>query len=273
MLEGSSRPLNFKVDKIIVPMAKGQRSRKALRLAMDFSDVYNSEITAFTVKDSSRELTWSDKVHVVTSAYKLGRERNIRVVPKVTSNKSVKTGIVEETKLKNYDLLLMASESRSFFSKKLFGGMVDYVIRNSKIPVAALSIKSPNYPYSSIAFPMSEKVNTKASLAFALSLKKVSGKALNVYDFRFADSAPAHGFRVLNDHFNGIVETYGGDINLIRVSENTEIKDFMMNELKKEKNPLFVMGIRADQNGKVKIPGEIREMESVLPSDTIIVKR
>ncbi len=273
MLEGSSRTLSVKLEKIIIPMAKGQRSRKALKLAMDFSGEYGSELTAFTVKDSTRELTWSDKVHVVTSAYKIGKERNIKVIPKVSSNKSVKAGIVEEVKGRSYDLLLMASESRSFFSKRIFGGMVDYVVRNVNIPVAALSIKTSGYPYSSIVFPMSERLNTKGSLSMALAIKKAIGKPLYIYDLRFIDPAPQHGFRLLNDNLDRIIEAYGGNINLVRVSENTVPENFLKSELAREKNSLLVLGIRTDNSGKVKVPSEVRNLEKSLPTDTLIVKK
>lgn len=272
MLEGS-RAVNFKLDRIVIPMAKGERSRKALKLGFDFSKSMNTEITALTVKDSNRELTWSDKVHVVTSAYKLGKEMNIRVIPKIITNRSVKSGIVKETSSKNYDLLLMASDSRSFFSKSLFGGNVDYIIRHVSIPVAALGIRSHSYPYSSVVYPMSEVINTRSSLALSLAIKKSIERPLKILDLRYLDRKPQGRFRFFQDHFDQIIHTYGGDISFIRDTSGKNFVEMIRNSTFQEKNPLLVLGVRPDQNGRVKLPSELREVHRSVNCDVLLVKK
>ncbi|MCL4314827.1 MAG: universal stress protein [Candidatus Thermoplasmatota archaeon] len=272
MLEGS-RAVNFKLDKIVIPMAKGQRSRKALRLGFDFSRALNTEITALTVKDSSRELTWSDKVHVVTSAYKLGKEMNVKVIPKIITNRSVRSGIVNETANRNYDLLLMASDSHSFFARSLFGGNVDYIIRHVSIPVAALGIRTGNYPYTSIVYPMSEMINTRSSLAFSLAIKKSIEKPLRILDLRYLDSKPQDRFRFFRDHFDQIIQKYGGDVSFIRDSAGKNYIEVIRNGTSGEKNPLLVLGVRPDQNGRVKLPAELREINRSVNCDILLVKK
>ncbi len=272
MLE-SSRAYLLKFDRAIVPMAKGDRSRVVLDLAFSLSDVYNTEITALTVKEELKEVTWSDKVNVIINAYRDGKDRNIKVIPKVKTSRSVRQGIVDETSNKNYDLILLGTFKRSLLSGSLFGGIGDYVIKNSTIPTAVFSIKGSHYPYRKILVPISETLNTRASVSLAIHIKKALGADLVLADLRKYDKKRTHGFSTLFDRMGELISIYGENITVVRPSFSTNLVDEMNVILRDQKPDLLVFGVSESKNGKVRFNTQMKTLVKSTNQDIVVLKK
>lgn len=272
MLE-SSRAYLLKFDRAIVPMAKGDRSRVVLDLAFALSNAYNTEITALTIKEELKEVTWSDKVNIIINAYRDGKDRNIKVIPKVRTSRSVKQGIVDEAANKNYDLILLGTFKRSLLSGSLFGGIGDYVIKNSTIPTAVFSIKGSTYPYRKILVPISETLNTRASVALAIHIKRVLGSDLVLADLRKYDRKRTHGFNTLFDRMGEITTTYGDNITVVRPSFSTNLVD-EMNVITRDQRPdLMVFGVAESKNRKIRFNSHMKTLVKSTSMDTVVLKK
>ncbi len=272
MLE-SSRAYLLKFDRVIVPMAKGDRSRVVLDLAFNFSDTYNTEITALTIKEELKEVTWSDKVNVIINAYRDGKERNIKVIPKVRTSRSVKQGITEEVSTKNYDLLMLGTFKRSILSGSLFGGIGDYVIKNSDIPTAVFSIKGSIFPYRKILIPLCETLNTRASFSLAMHLKQALGSDLVIADLRKYDKKKTHGFSTVFDRMGEMVSTYGENISVIRPSFSTSLLDEMNLIIRDQRPDLIVFGVKDGRSGKVRFNSNIKNLVKSTVQDIVVLKK
>lgn len=272
MLE-TSRAYLLKFDRVIVPMAKGDRSRVVLDMAFKLSETYKTEITALTVKEELREVTWSDKVKVITNAYKDGKERNIKVIPKVKTSRSVKQGIAEEVSTKNYDLLMLGTFKRSLLSGSLFGGIGDYVIKNSNIPTAVFSIKGSIFPYRKILIPLSETLNTRASFALAMHIKNSLGSDLIIADLRKYDKNKTHGFSTVFNNMGDLVSTYGENISMIRPSLSTSLLEEMNLIIRDQSPDLIVFGVRQNKKGRVRFNSDMKNLVKSTVQDTVVLKK
>lgn len=271
MLE-TSRAYLLKFDRVVVPMAKGDRSRVVLDLAFSISDTYNTEITALTVKEELK-VTWSDKVNVIINAYRDGKERNIKVIPKVRTSRSVKQGIVEEVETRNYDLLMLGTFKRSVLSGSLFGGIGDYVIKNSKIPTAVFSVKGSMFPYRKILVPVCETLNTRASFSLAMHIKKALGSDLVIADLRKYDKKRTHGFQTLFDRMGEMVSTYGENVTVIRPSFSTSLLDEMDLVIRDQRPDLIVFGVADSKSGKVRFNSNIKNLVKSTVQDIVVLKK
>ena len=269
----ASRSYSLKLEKMMVPMAKGYRSKRVLDIAFDLSREYNSEIIAFTVKDDVRELTWSDKVSLVTNAYKDGKEQNIKVIPRITTSSSVREGIVKEANTHNYDLLFIASGKRSPLSASLLGGIGDYVLKNSRVTTVAASLKNRGYPYEKILVPVSEYLNTRTAVSFALHLKKAIGAKIYFADLRKYDRKKTHGFSLLFDNMDEVLKIFGNDIEIIKSGMSTSITDEVSIISRNIKPSVVILGIRSDPTGRVRINSSIKSIMKESDHDAILVKK
>lgn len=268
----SSRTYMFHMDRILVPMAKGYRSRRVLDIAFSLSEVYHSEITALTVKDESRELTWSDKVHLVTNAYEEGKERNIKVIPRVRTYRTIKEGIVQEANSHNYDAMLVAVHKRSPLSASVFGGIGDYILKNSRIPSAIMSIKDSVFPYKKIMVPLSEQVNTRTAVSFALHLKKATNSRIVFVDLRKYDRKVTHGFNMFFENLGQITELYGEGIDVTRSGTSTSIRE-EVNLISSRISPdAVILGVTKTKNS-VRLNSNIKSIIKDGMSDQILVKK
>lgn len=269
----ASRSYYLKFDKILIPMAKGDRSGRVLNIAFDISRYHNSEITALTVKDELHDLTWSDKVSLVTDAYRSGKENDIKVVPKIRTSNSVRECITEEANTHGYDIMMVASTRRSPLSASIFGGIGDYVVKNSKVPVVAASVKTDYYPYRSILFPVSEGVNTRTAAAFALYLKQATGAKLHLADLRRYDSKKTHGFNLLFESLNKLMERFGPEIDVIRGGLSTTVADEIHLLASQLSADAVVVGVRSDQNRRIRMSSGLKSAIKESTVDTILVKK
>ncbi|MHB1471004.1 MAG: universal stress protein [Thermoplasmataceae archaeon] len=268
----SSRTYMFHMDRILVPMAKGYRSRRVLDIAFSLSEVYHSEITALTVKDESRELTWSDKVHLVTNAYEEGKERNIKVIPRVRTYRTIKEGIVQEANSHNYDAMLVAVHKRSPLSASVFGGIGDYILKNSRIPSAIMSIKDSVFPYKKIMVPLSEQVNTRTAVSFALHLKKATNSRIVFVDLRKYDRKVTHGFNMFFENLGQITALYGEGIDVTRSGTSTSIQE-EVNLISSRISPdAVILGVTKTKNS-VRLNSNIKSIIKDGMSDQILVKK
>lgn len=272
MLE-TSRAYLLKFDRVIVPMAKGDRSRVVLDLAFSISESYHSEVTALTVKEELKEVTWSDKVNIIINAYRDGKDRNIKVIPKVRTSRTVRQGIVDEIKSKNYDLLLLGTFKRSVLSGSIFGGIGDYVMKNSRIPTAVMSIKGSVFPYRKILLPMCETLNTRASVSLALHLKKTLGAELVMVDLRKYDRKRSHGFQTIYDHIGETISLYGENITMLRPGFSTSLLDEIDLITKEQKPDLIVLGVAETKSGKLRFNSFMKTVIKSNGQDTIVLKK
>lgn len=269
----SSRSYLLKFDRTIVPMAKGDRSRTVLDLAFDLAREYGSEITALTVKEEVREVTWSDKVAIVTHAYREGKERNVKVIPKVRTAKSVKQGIVDEVRSRAYDLLLLGTFKRSVLSASIFGSIGDYVIKNSSIPTAVFSVHGSKYPYSKILVPLCETLTTRAAVSFALHVKKALNANLVLADLRKFDKKKTHGFNTLLDQLGDIVQNYGTGITVIRPGMSSNLAEEVSNIIRDQNPDVIIMGVRSSPGGKVRFNSDLKSVVKGTLQDTVVVRK
>lgn len=272
MLE-SSRAYLLKFDKVIVPMAKGDRSRVVLDLAFKISSTYNTEITALTIKEELKEVTWSDKVKVITNAYMDGKDQNIKVIPKVRTSKSVRQGITDEVSTRNYDLLMLGTFKRSLLSGSLFGGIGDYVVKNSKIPTAIFSIKGSKFPYGKVLIPVCETLNTRASLSLAVHIKNALGADLVIADLRKYDRKRTHGFSTVFDNMGDMVTNYGENISVIRPSLSTSLLEEMNLIIRDQSPDLIIFGVTDNKNGRVRFNSTIKNLVKSTVQDIVVLKK
>ncbi|MFG1519629.1 MAG: universal stress protein [Thermoplasmataceae archaeon] len=272
MLE-TSRSYMMKVDRIVVPMAKGDRSRGVLDLSFKISEKFSSEITALTIKNSRNEITWSDKVAIVTRAYRRGKDSGVKVTPKIRSASSVKQGIVEELEAHSYDLLMIATERRSFFSTSILGQIGDYILKKSKIPMAAFSIRDDSSDYREILVPLSEQINTRSAVSFSLILKAATGANLTFLDLRKFDSKEIHGFRLVFEELDRIIENYGANISIVKPVINNSLSQTVLNEIYERKSQLLVMGFHNLDGSRLRLNPSLKSITKLAKCDVALVKK
>ncbi len=272
MLE-SSRSYLIKLDRILVAMSKSISSRKLLEIGFDIAKANSSEITAFTVKDERRDLTWSDKVAIVTDAYREGKQRGIRVVPKVRTASSIRECILDEINSHSYDLVMVASEKKYPVSAHVFGGIGDYILRNSRIPVIIVDMGAGTYPYRSILFPASETVATRASAYFAIQLMKATGSKLVIADLRGYDQNPVHRFSSIFENEGTIRQKLGGNIEIVPGGNAAAIGSEVTSISGSAQADVLVLGVRPDRRKNVRINSTIRAIIKESGQDVILVKK
>jgi nucleotide-binding universal stress UspA family protein len=259
-----------KTDRILVPMAKGESSKRAFNLASDFARTFGSQITALTIKDETKEVTWSDKVAVVMNVYKESRMEGLRIIPKIQSARNVKDGIISEINSKNYDLIIMSSRSRSGVSTSLLGGIGDFIIKRSKNTTANISIKRDAYPYRRILVPMSERLNSRKSVYLAAVIAKVLNAKFYLVDARSFDKKKVHGFKTLMNAeiWKDLDLTY--DISEIH---GDDLRESVLQRLYATSSDLIVLGVRPDNYANVRINSDIKKIIKDAPLDSILIKR
>ena len=261
----------MKPEKLLVPMAKGERSKKAFDLALGLASNYKSEITALTIKDEVREIVWSDKVAIVLNAYKEAKERNIRLVPKVQSAKNIKQGIVSEINSKNYDMVIFSSGPRATLSASLLGGIGDYIIKNSRTTVLAITSRMKKNKYERVLVPVTESLNVRRSLYIALMISKVFDAKVNILDLRKFDKKETHGFKNFFDSIDEIKNEYPNVE--FSSSEGNNMKEIILGRAYSTGADLLVFGVRPGTSGNIRINGLIKDLIKEMWTDTILIKK
>lgn len=268
-----SRAYRLKFTRVLIPMAKGGRSRRVLDIAYDISSVYGCEITALTIKDEFHDVSWSEKVSLVTNTFKEGRNKGIKVVPKIRTKGSVRECIADEANSHGYSAVMIAAGKRSPLSASIFGGIGDYVLKNSKVPVIAASASIDGYPYKSIFLPVAETMNTRTAVSFALNLKKATGATLYLADLRSYDTRRTHGFKLLFDRPDEMIEKYGKDIIIMNGSGSDTLREEVQMLIEKVSPSVTVLGVRTDQSGRFRMSSSVKGTIKENPGDTILVKK
>ncbi len=235
---------------------------------------FGSEITALTVKDSRKEITWSDKVAVVTRAYRDGKHDGINVVPKVKSAKGIKEGIIEELNTRSYDLVMMAVERRAFLSSSVLGSIGDYVFKHSRTSVAAFSIRNDTFQYDKIMVPLSEQITTRTALSFATAVKVSTGAELLLVDLRKFDKKPTHGFKLVFEHFDEFVEKFGPGISIIKpIIGDQTLGQIVLSTAHASKPNLIVMGPSIQPGKPLRLNNIINSITKLSQCDVALVKK
>ncbi len=266
----SSRSYFLKTDRIIVPMFKGTNSSKVLKISYDMAREYGSEITAITIREKTESIDVQGRLSLVTAAYNEGKKAGIKVIPKIQTFDNAREGIIMETKGHYYDILFLSTRKRSMLSSSIFGNIGDYVLKNSSIPLAILSSGDKEYPYSSILLPLSESINTRAAVYFALQLAKLHKSQVTILDLRKYDKNPAHGFKTLMDN-PAILSGSMGDIRIVRSGDSAGIKEEIGNYIKSDNPDCIIVGITKSE--KYRIISDIKFIIKEPGIDTILVKK
>ncbi len=259
-----------RTDRILVPMAKGESSRKAFTIATEFGRSLGSQITALTIKEETKEVTWSQKVAIIMNAYKEAKSEGINIIPKIQSSRSVKEGILSEVNSRNYDLVLMSSKSRPGISTSLLGPIGDYVIKHSRNTVAAVSLKRDTYPYRNIFVPMSERLNTRKSVYLAAIFAKVMKAKFNLCDMRDFDRKKIHGFKTIMN--NEIWKELNLDYEITK-SSGENLRESVMNRIYSTSSDLIILGLRTDSYSNVRINSDIKRIMKDISIDSVLIKR
>ncbi len=268
----ASRSYFIKTDRVLVPMFRGINSIKALKLAFDLAKTYNSELTAITIRERNDSIEWSNSVTLVTNAYKDGKRAGLKVIPKISTYENVKTGLIKETSSHYYDLLLMATHKRALLSGSIFGSIGDYVLKNLSIPLILLSISEREYPYKKILLPISEVVNTRSAVFFAIEMAKMNNAELMIMDLRKYDKNRTHGFKMLFDNI-GEISKSGVDISLLKSGYNTGIKEEINSIIEKEDPDCAIIGTRTRLNRKYRTNSDIKYIVKDPRIDTVLIKK
>ncbi len=269
----SSKVHHFKVDKILVPMAKGSTSAVVLNLGFSLSKIFGSEITALTVKEEIKEITWSDKISVVVSAYKDGLENDVKVVPKVRTSKTVKFGIVEEAKSRGYDLILIATFKRSMFSASVFGNIGDYVLKHSDVPVGLINTNKEAPKYKTILVPLSEQLVEKDSILFALNVKKALGCKLIMADLRDYDEKPSQKFTSLIDNIGEIISNFGEGISIVRSHRKPNLSEELLQITKENSIDAIAIGIKEIGSHRIRYSSLLKGLIKGTDQDIIAYRK
>ncbi|MEM0158116.1 MAG: universal stress protein [Thermoplasmataceae archaeon] len=269
----TSRTYLFRFDRAVIPMARGDRSRIVLEIAFALAREYGTEITALTIKEETREVTWSDKVAVITRAYHEGKENNIKVIPKVRTAKTVKSGILMESNSRGYDFILMGTFRRSPLSASVFGSIGDHVIKNSQIPTVIFSVNGSRFPYRKILVPLSETINTRPAVSFALHLKKALQSEIILADLRSYDQKRTHGFQQLFENIAGIVSSFGDNITVVRPNISNNLNDEVEQLARSVRPDLIIMGVERNQKGKIRINSTLKSLVRGSKCDVAVVGR
>lgn len=263
----------IKLDRFLIPMAKGFYSKRVLAIALDIARQDRTEITAFSVKDSKREITWSDKVRIVTDAYQAGKSVGVKVIPKIVTAPSVREAITKEAGSRNYDFVLIGTGKRSKYSPAIMGGVGEYVLKRSPIPVIAASVEEKTYPYERILVPVSEQLSTKSSVMLALNLKKITGAKLFLADLTSHDRKRKSSFKAFFDNIRTILEEYGHEITLVRTGTSQDLVADAI-ELIGEYDPdAVVLGVKPVDKEKVRLSSNLKAIAKAVTKDMILVKR
>ncbi len=268
----ASRSYFIKTDRVLVPMFRGVNSIKALKIAFDLAKTYNSELTAITIRERNDSIEWSNSVTLVTNAYKDGKRTGLKVIPKISTYENVKIGLIKETSSHYYDLLLMATHKRALLSGSVFGSIGDYVLKNLSIPLILLSISDSEYPYKKILLPISEEINIRAAVFFAMEMAKMNNAKLMIMDLRKYDKNKTHGFKMLFNNIGEILKN-GVDISLLKSGYNTNIKEEINSIIEKEDPDCVIIGTGNRPDRKYRINSDIKYIVKDPRVDTILIKK
>ncbi len=242
-------------------------------MALDLVPKDSAEITAFSVKDSKREITWSDKVRVVTNAYQIGKAVGVKVIPKIATAPSVKEAIIKEAGSRNYDFVFMGATKRSKYSPSIVGNIGEYVLKKSPVPVIVAALEEKTYPYERILVPVSDQVNTRSSLAFSLMLKRSTGAVLILADLTSHNIGKRGTFKTFFTNIKTVVEQYGSDVTVVKGGDSTDIVTDTTGLIHEYKPDAVVLGVKPLDSGKVRLSSNLKAIAKSVTTDMLLVKR
>jgi nucleotide-binding universal stress UspA family protein len=251
-------------------MFKGTNSGKVLKMSYDMALAYKSEITAITIRETKENVDIFGRLSLVTTAYNDGKKAGIKVIPKIMTFDDAKNGIIIETSGHYYDVLILSTRKRSMLSSSIFGNIGDYVMKNSSIPTVILSSGGREYPYKNILIPLSESVNTRAAVFFALQLAKLHKSHVTIFDLRKYDKNPAHGFKLLMSN-PAVLSESKIDISIVKSGESTGIKEEIEKYIKSDDPDCVVVGIRKSK--KFRMTSDMKFIIKDPDVDTLLIKK
>ena len=179
---------------------------------------------------------------------------------------------MNEADSRYYDLLIMATHKRSMLSGSVFGSIGDYMLKNIKMPIGILSVSEREYPYKKILLPVSENINTRASVFIALELAKINRSKLIIFDIRKYDKKKTHGFKNLFDNIGDIAKNEI-DVKIDKSGDNTSIREEMDSIILSEDPDCVVIGGRKVGNEKLRINSDMKFVIKDQRIDTLFIEK
>lgn len=144
-------------ERVLVPVTRSASARAAEEMAYSISRSSHGSVTALHVVnrpegqgalvEQARISESTDAaVTMLAEAAELGAKLGVSVETSVIVAPQAEAAIIAEANGGEYDLLLLGSATRPLSNRAFFGHRVTYIIENSTIPVAILSLPDQAFP-------------------------------------------------------------------------------------------------------------------------------
>lgn len=159
-----------------------------LKFLVDFTNVFLKPAGSVTFlhvitsdKFSLSPAEWRRVMSVISTTHMLSMTEGMCIDYKVRNSPSIVTGILDESKADEYDLILFANSTYRRRLLSIFGNKVDDVIRGTDIETAVLSYQDDRpMSYRKILLPTSGYQHTVKAAAIAVELSKKHGGEITV---------------------------------------------------------------------------------------------
>ena len=135
---------------ILVPVDMSKQSTRAFKIAVDISKKYNSKLTVITCveiypsfhlfyqqRPIPKEIEKLNKIIAdhLKELESLAKKKNISLKIKILQSESVVKDILNFTKSKKHDLIVIGSHGRTGFDKLLLGSVANGVSQKAHCPI------------------------------------------------------------------------------------------------------------------------------------------
>lgn len=159
-----------------------------LKFLVDFTNIFLKPAGSVTFlhvvtsdKFSMSPMEWRRAMSVISTTHMLSMTEGMCINYKLRNSASVVTGILDESKADDYDLILFANSTYRRHLLSIFGNKVDDVIRNSNVETAVLSyLDDKPMNYRKILLPTSGFQHTVKAASIAAELSKKYGGEITV---------------------------------------------------------------------------------------------
>jgi nucleotide-binding universal stress UspA family protein len=159
----AERPSHELPQRVLVPVTRSASARAAEEMAYSLSRSSNGSVTALhvvnrpegqgaLVEEARISESTDAAVTMLSEAAELGAKLGVSVTTSVKVDPQAEAAIIEEANGGEYDLLLLGSATRPLSNRAFFGHRVTYIIENSAIPVAILSLPDQAFPDPELVF-------------------------------------------------------------------------------------------------------------------------
>ncbi|MCD1296153.1 universal stress protein UspA [Methanocella sp. CWC-04] len=189
-------------DRVLLPISGATK----VKLALDFlKDVLNpgGEITflyvSTSVKFPGSAIEWRRAMNVVSDASAISTAAGLSSHYEVRNSSSVAAGILEEARSSEYDLIFFANPYYKRGQRRVFGSVIDEVVRKSHTETAVLSyVEGRPLKYDKTLLPTSGQRHALRAAKLTKALAKKSGGEVTVL-YAGDQSQKAEAERILSE--------------------------------------------------------------------------